>query len=223
MAWQKRVSELLFSSQCLERRLNRNFRHFKQLTGTQQETPFVILSCLRRSAFSDFLPVYFQVTSSRTRLLSSGRRFFSQDQQWTCWSVGEIMKKLEQTNQTQQTMKEQPQSESAHSSFINYSSHSAVSKLTEDQNKLVCENHSSSLWINAITSVMKRNPSLQALPVVWRQEVTRCGTQGILHEVERLSQRSQLIWSRDLQLFTTSDSLYSDSQSRDGSQSNFLF
>lgn len=40
------------------------------------------------------LPVYFQVTSSRMRLLSSGMYFFSQAQQWTCWSVGEIMKKL---------------------------------------------------------------------------------------------------------------------------------
>lgn len=111
------------------------------------------------------------------------------------------------------------------SSFFicNYSSHSAVSKLTGDQNKLVCENHSSSLWINAITSVMKRNPPLQALPVVWQQEVTRCRTQGILQEVDRVSQRSQLICRSDLQLFTTSDSFYSDSQSRDGSHSNFLF
>lgn len=41
------------------------------------------------------LPVYFQVTSSRSRLLSSGMCFLSQAQQWTCWSVGEIMKKLE--------------------------------------------------------------------------------------------------------------------------------
>lgn len=40
------------------------------------------------------LPVYFQVTSSRIRLLSSGMYFLSQAQQWTCWSVGEIMKKL---------------------------------------------------------------------------------------------------------------------------------
>lgn len=138
----KKVSELLFSSRCLERRLNRNSRHFKQWISMQHETPFVILNCLRRSAFRDFLPVYFQVTSSKTRLLSSGRRFFSQVQQWTCWSVGEIMKKLEQTNQTQETMKEQPQSEPVLSSFINYSSYSAASKWTGDQNKLVCENHS---------------------------------------------------------------------------------
>lgn len=41
------------------------------------------------------LPVYFQLTSSRWRCGSVGMCFFIQDQQWTCWSVGEIMKKLE--------------------------------------------------------------------------------------------------------------------------------
>lgn len=45
-------------------------------------------------------------------------------------------------NQTQETMNEQPQSESVHSLFINYLNHSAISKLTGGQNKLVCENHS---------------------------------------------------------------------------------
>lgn len=41
------------------------------------------------------LPVYFQLTSSRWRCGSLGMCFFIQDQQWTCWSVGETMKKLE--------------------------------------------------------------------------------------------------------------------------------
>lgn len=68
-------------------------------------TPFVTSGCRTRSAFSDFLPVYFQVTSSMVRLLSLGKRFFSQAQQWTCWSVGEIMKKLEDKNQNQETIK----------------------------------------------------------------------------------------------------------------------
>lgn len=40
-------------------------------------------------------PVYFQLTSSRWRCGSFGMCFFIQDQQWTCWSVGETMKKLE--------------------------------------------------------------------------------------------------------------------------------
>lgn len=41
------------------------------------------------------LPVYFQLTSSRWSCGSLGLCFFIQDQQWTCWSVGETMKKLE--------------------------------------------------------------------------------------------------------------------------------
>lgn len=48
------------------------------------------------------LPVYFQVTSSKSRLLSSGMCFLSQAQQWTCWSVGEIMKKLEMRTKSNQ-------------------------------------------------------------------------------------------------------------------------
>ena len=132
---------MLFSSNCLERRPSHHSRHFKHLIGMQHKTPFVISGCIRRSAFSDFLPVYFQVTSSMVRLLSSGKRFFSQAQQWTCWSVGEIMKKLEQTNRNQETMNGQPQDDSVHSLSMNCWSHSAASKLTEDQNKLVCENH----------------------------------------------------------------------------------
>lgn len=39
-------------------------------------------------------PVYFQLTSSRWRCGSLGMCFFIQDQQWTCWSVGEMIKKL---------------------------------------------------------------------------------------------------------------------------------
>lgn len=40
-------------------------------------------------------PVYFQLTSSRWSCGSLGMCFLIQDQQWTCWSVGEMMKKLE--------------------------------------------------------------------------------------------------------------------------------
>jgi len=61
----------------------------------KHKTPFVTSGRAIRSAFSDALPVYFQVTSSIVKLLSSGKWFFSQAQQWTCWSVGEIIKKLE--------------------------------------------------------------------------------------------------------------------------------
>ncbi len=39
-------------------------------------------------------PVYFQLTSSRWSWGSLGMCFLIQDQQWTCWSVGEMMKKL---------------------------------------------------------------------------------------------------------------------------------
>lgn len=101
----RRQSELLLSSNCLEKRPSCHSGELKRLIGTQHKTPFVTSGCRTRSAFSGFLPVYFQVTSSMVRLLSLGRRFFSQAQQWTCWSVGEIMKKLEEKNQNQETMK----------------------------------------------------------------------------------------------------------------------
>lgn len=92
------VSELQSSSSCLERRPRHHSRHSEHGTGMQHRTALVISGCIKRFVFRGFLPVYFQVTSSTVRLLSSGKRSFSQAQQWTCWSVGEIMKKLEQTN-----------------------------------------------------------------------------------------------------------------------------
>lgn len=47
------------------------------------------------------LPVYFQLTSSRWRCGSLGICFLIHDQQWTCWSVGEMMKKLQRTEHWQ--------------------------------------------------------------------------------------------------------------------------
>lgn len=61
----------------------------------KHKAPSVTSGRATRSAFRGALPVYFQVTSSMVKLLSSGKWFFSQAQQWTCWSVGEIIKKLE--------------------------------------------------------------------------------------------------------------------------------
>lgn len=167
---------------------------------------------MRRSAFSHFLPVYFQVTSSMVRLLSSGKRFFSQAQQWTCWSVGEIMKKLEQTNWNQETMNGQPRDDSVHSLSTNDWSHSAASKITADQNKLVCENPSESLWMNAIASVTTRNPR----PQRWQQS----GDKKRLQVEHRQFYRKFTGYRKSrnrfaegyLQPFTTSDSVYSDSQ-----------
>lgn len=169
---QEDVSELLFSSSCSERRPRHHSRHFEQGTGMQHRTPLVISGCIKRFVFRGLLPVYFHVTSSTVRLLSSGKRSLSQAQQWTCWSVGEIMKKLEETSRNRET-----------SSFF-------VHKLLEpfdssqangDQTRLVHKNHSSSLWIDAILPA--RPSSLSSRLVTRSDQQWNAGSSGGITKV----------------------------------------